>query len=246
MASVSLPVFHCYSLSLSFLGEGAHSPPDGLRFPEPRPDLPALGRSCVAGMWWSVVHNKLSPADLSRLREAWPQFQWAPLVTVIGEYALQASDSVPEPLSTGAIAGYCRHPGVAAGLMEAYATDAYIVRRVLNGQVYPPARGGCSPALALLAFYSAGPLGLFSCPHPPAFGFHIGRRDFALGMTLACPHRPFARRRVGRLLLLWVAGASGSLARQRPWPIPFPFPAPPRVPGFFFSSARPFACLQVL
>ena len=107
-------------------------------------------------MWWSVLNNKLKPSDLELLRVAWPQFQWTSLATVVGEYARLASDTVPEPLSTGAIAGYCRNGDVAAALMEAYAADPHIVRRILNGQTYPPVRGGCPPSLALLAFCSDG------------------------------------------------------------------------------------------
>ena len=112
----------------------------------------APGRCRARGLWWSVIHHKLSPGDLARLRDARPQYQWAPLSAVVDEYMQLASDAVSEPLSTGAIAGYCRNPDVAAGGMEAYAGDPHIVRRVLNGQLYPPTRGACSPALALLAF----------------------------------------------------------------------------------------------
>ena len=103
-------------------------------------------------MWWSVVHNKLKPGDLALLREAWPQYQWSPLAAVVAEYSHAITETCPEPLLTRSVAACCRHETVRDCLVAAYEVDPFIVRRILNGQAYPPTRGECPPALALLPF----------------------------------------------------------------------------------------------
>ena len=108
------------------------------------------------GMWWTVVHNKLGASDLARLREAWPQFVWEPLVSVIGSYSAALSPAHPEPIPTLRIVTHCRHAGVAAALGEAYRADPFVVRRILNGRASPPSHGECTPAMALVAFCPDG------------------------------------------------------------------------------------------
>ena len=81
-------------------------------------------------MWWSVVHNKLKRGDLAHLREAWPQFQGAPLATVVAEYSHGISEACPEPLLTRDVAACCQHEAVRDCLVAAYEADPFIVRRI--------------------------------------------------------------------------------------------------------------------
>ena len=113
------------------------------------------------GMWWTVVHNKLGANALARLREAWPQFVWEPLVSVISSYSAALSPAHPEPIPTMSIVAHCRHAGVAAALGEAYRADPFVVRRILNGRASPLSYGECAPTMALVAFCPDG------CPARP-------------------------------------------------------------------------------
>ena len=137
------------------------------------------------GMWWSVVHNKLGANDLARLREAWPQFAWEPLCSVIGSYTAAPTAARLEPILTTSIVAHCRHAGVAAALGEAYRADPFVVRRILNGRASPPSHGECAPAMALVAFCPDG------CPaNPPCSVLSSTRPPFRLGPHIGvCPGR---------------------------------------------------------
>ena len=86
-----------------------------------------MGSSRARSLWWSVIHNKLSPGDLTRLRDAWPQFQWVPLTAVVTEYSQAITETCPEPLLTRSVAASCRHEVVGSCLVEAYEADPYVI-----------------------------------------------------------------------------------------------------------------------
>ena len=97
-----------------------------------------------------------------------------PLTAVVTDYSQAIIEACPEPLLTRSVAACCRHAGLGACLVEAYEADPFVVRRILNRQAFPPTRGECAPALALLPFWHAllgrlrpsGPSHLCAVPGP--------------------------------------------------------------------------------
>ena len=78
-----------------------------------------------------------------------------PLTAVVTDYSQAIIEACPEPLLTRSVAACCRHAGLGECLVEAHEADPFVIRRILNGQAFPPTRGECAPALALLPFRHA-------------------------------------------------------------------------------------------
>jgi hypothetical protein len=117
------------------------------------PHHPQTFPSCGAGLWWSVLHGKLSPSDIGHLQAAWPQYLWDPLATVVDGYCSDCLGGVTDPLPLPALLEAYAERSRALALETAAAADPAIVRRVINGAAYPPSAGG-SKQLALLSFCS--------------------------------------------------------------------------------------------
>ena len=121
-------------------------------------------------MWFSVVRGTLSDMDLDLVAQAFPQYQWTPLSTVISLYGAGCTDLQVQPLDLEMLVGACRWPGMGPAVERHLQVDPHYVRRILNATIWPPAGDGAK-SNALLGFCPAWPFwevgrGLASGPPP--------------------------------------------------------------------------------